>query len=293
MDAAPSPLDSPLKGHILFPDEKPSLVETRLDKLENQLDLLKNNFSTLKQTVDHNQQTVNQRLSVLEQKLDTLLALIRSPSSSANVVLPSPSQPILQESDPTTSASQCFVSSVLPAPLSEIPKPQVSAVQAPRSKTQAPIAWNGANSQVEAAPMHTRPTAAPKVKASDQPPKVSQALATSSAFPRRTTPSPPLVHHVSRVAEGEPPNGSCNYSPISAVAPPLRPSEVWGGGTTPSVKIQDLLRAPVGCSNASFVWIPRQCDILPTTPTGPASPGPDPTNHSDWSWLRLYRDVSP
>ena len=150
------------KGNILFPDEKPSFVENRLDKLENQIDLLQNNFSTLKQTVDNNQQAVNQRLSVLEQKFDTLLALIRSPSSSANVVSPSPSQPILQASDPTS--SPCIVSSVLPAPLSEIPKPQASAVQTPRSKTPALIAWNGINSQVKAAPMHTKPTTAPQVK---------------------------------------------------------------------------------------------------------------------------------
>ena len=42
----------------------------------------------------------------------------------------------------------------------------------------------------------------------------------------------------------------------------------------------------VGAVLTPFVWIPRRCDILPTTRNGPALPGPDPTNHRDWSCLR-------
>jgi hypothetical protein len=52
------------------------------------------------------------------------------------------------------------------------------------------------------------------------------------------------------------------------------PSRVRGG-VHHSIKIQDPLRAPVGCYN-SICLDPRQCDILTTTQTGPAPPGQDP-----------------
>ncbi len=52
------------------------------------------------------------------------------------------------------------------------------------------------------------------------------------------------------------------------------PSRVRGGMHY-SVKIQNPRRAPVGVTTVS-VWTPRRCDILTSTPTGPAPPGPDP-----------------
>jgi hypothetical protein len=43
-----------------------------------------------------------------------------------------------------------------------------------------------------------------------------------------------------------------------------------------SVKIQDLIRAPMWGVTTASVWIPRRCDILTATPTGPTPPEQDP-----------------
>ena len=238
-----SPSDSPLGGKILFPDAKPhpsvDHIENRLDKLENQFDLLQDNFSTLKQTVDHNQQTVNARFSVLEQKLDQLLALFLSTSSPANAVAPSISPPIVQASTPTSSAQPSETSSenaLVLQPTSVI------------SKLPVPIAWNGTNSQVKAAASRSTPvpSTAPSIKASDPlpRPKVSQAhnstSSTLSAFPLRAPTSPQLVHHVSRVAEGEPDcsNGSrtCLRRRAADVASTTSDPLRSGGGKNYSVR---------------------------------------------------------
>ena len=171
----PSPSDSPLGGTILFPDSDakphPSVdhidnrldtLDNRLDKLENQFDLLQDNFSTLKKTVDHNQQTVNDRF--LEQKLDHLLALFLSTSSPANAVSPSISLPIVQTSNPTSSAHPSEMSSENALVL------QPTTVI---SKLTVPIAWNGTNSQIKAAASRSTPvpSTAPSIKASDPPPR--------------------------------------------------------------------------------------------------------------------------
>ncbi len=203
-----SPSDTPLDGKILFPDTKPppsdATLEIRMYKLEDRMDHMENRMDKLQTQV-----------STIEQKLDLLLALFQSQTSSVPAVSLSAVSQIVQD---TVSASPTTPSETLPVPENSPVLPPAPVI----SKT-LPSVWNGTNSKVKdvasrsspvaptsnpQAKATAKPTPVPTVKASDPLPrsKVSPAhtLATQRVSPRRTTTSPPLVHHISRVADGEP-----------------------------------------------------------------------------------------
>jgi hypothetical protein len=138
--------------------------------------------------------------------------MFQSQTPSVPAVSPSAVSQIVQDFVPAYPSETLHVSENFPVlpPTSVIPKAN-------------PCVWNGTNSKVKAVVSRSSPVAptsnpqakatakpptVPTIKASDPPPrpKVSPAhtSATPRVSPRRTTTSPQLVHHISRVAEGEP-----------------------------------------------------------------------------------------
>jgi hypothetical protein len=220
-----SPSNSPLDGKILFPEtvtkSPPSvtILEHRTDKLENLADLLGQKIEDNKRTTDDRLTALEQQVDLLNQKFDTLLALLTSQKPSAPVVSPSAVPQIQwQIVQDSASASPADPSEILPVSENSPVLPPTSVIP-----TTLPGVWNGTNSKVKAvvsrsspvaptsnsqAKAPAKPTTVPPIKASDPPPrpKVSPAhtSATPRVSPRRTTTSPQLVHHISRVAEGEP-----------------------------------------------------------------------------------------